>query len=164
MIPLWIVIPLALAGGLIATFFHIPAGPMIGALIAVGAANLILGRASQVPKQINFAGRALLGTVIGSSIDRHTLELLGNAIAPTIGLAVTLLLGSILIAFIMMRLAKLDRATAICSYMPGGMGEMTAVAHDLGADMRVVAALHVMRLILILVIVPLTVAIVASHG
>lgn len=137
---------------------------MVGALIGVGALSLVSGRSATIPRNVNFAGRALLGTAIGSSINRETLEVLGSAILPTILIAFALLASSVGIAFLMARLVKLDKATAICSFTPGGMGEMTSIAHDLGADMRVVAALHVLRLVLILIIVPLAVFIVVSRG
>jgi len=164
MLPLWLVVPIAVAGGLIAVWYHIPAGAMVGALIGVAALSLISGRSAAIPPRINFAGRALLGTAIGSGINRQTLDVLGSAILPTIAISFVLLTASVGIAFLTARLAKLDRATAICSFTPGGMGEMTSVAHDLGADMRVVAALHVLRLVLILLIVPLAVYIVVTHG
>lgn len=157
MIPLWLVMPIAVLGGAVATGLGIPAGAMIGALVAVAAANLLSGRSSRVPPKLVFAGRGLLGTVIGSAINRQTLELLGNAILPTFILSIGLLASCVALGFITARLAKLDRATTLCSLMPGGMGEMTSIASDLGADVRVVAALHVLRLIVILLVVPLAV-------
>lgn len=163
-IPFWLVVPIAVMGGLVAVHYHIPAGAMVGALIAVALANLATGRTSMVPKHVTFAGRALLGTVIGSAINRQTLELLGSAILPTIIIAFALLGASVGIALLTARFAKLDRATAICALTPGGMGEMTSIAHELGADMRVVAALHVLRLVLILIIVPVAVVIVLGRG
>jgi uncharacterized protein len=136
---------------------------MVGALIGVGALSLSSGRSATIPRNVNFAGRALLGTAIGSAINRQTLEVLGSAILPTIAIAFALLGASVGIAFLTARLAKLDKPTAICSFTPGGMGEMTSIAHDLGADMRVVAALHVLRLILILITLPLAVFLVVSR-
>ena len=157
MIPLWLLFPIAMTGGAVATVLGIPAGAMIGALIAVAAANLLSDRSSKVPPKIVWLGRGLLGTVIGSSINRQTLDLLGSAIIPTMVLSFGLLASAVGIAFLMTRVAKLDRATAVCAIMPGGMGELTSIAQDLGADVRVVAALHVLRLTLILVVVPLVV-------
>jgi membrane AbrB-like protein len=154
-IPLWLIIPIAAAGGFAAVWYHVPAGAMVGALIGVGGASLISGRSAAIPRHLVFAGRALLGTVIGSSINRQTVEVLGSAIVPTMVIAFALLGASVGIAFLIAKLARLDRATAICSFTPGGMGEMSSMAGDLGADMRIVAALHVLRLVLILVVVPL---------
>jgi membrane AbrB-like protein len=162
MLPLSIVVPIAVAGALVAVWRNIPAGAMVGALIGVAALSLISGRSATIHPQVNFAGRVLLGTAIGSAINRQTLEVLGSAILPTIVIAFALLGASVGIAFLTARLAKLDKPTAICSFTPGGMGEMTSIAHELGADMRVVAALHVLRLVLILIIVPLAVFIVVS--
>ena len=130
----------------------------------MGGASLISGRSAAIPPNLVFAGRALLGTVIGSSIGRQTVEVLGSAILPTMIIAFGLLGGSVGIAFLTGRLAKLDKATAICSFTPGGMGEMSSMAGDLGADMRVVAALHVLRLVLLLIVVPLAALIVPGHS
>ncbi|MFN0073012.1 MAG: AbrB family transcriptional regulator [Chloroflexota bacterium] len=163
-IPFWLIVPIAAVGGLIAVWNHVPAGAMVGALIAVAATSLATGRSAAIPKNVSFAGRALLGTVIGSAMNRHTLEVLGSAIVPTIVISFALLGASVGIAMLVARIAKLDRATAICSFTPGGMGEMTSIAQELGADMRVVAALHVLRLVLILVIVPIAVLIVLGRG
>src|SRR4051812_3950471 len=130
MLPLWLIAPIAAAGGFAAVWFRIPAGAMVGALIAVGATSLISGRSAAIPRNVNFAGRALLGTAIGSSLNRQTLEVLGSAIVPTIEIAFVLLGASVGIAFLTAKIAKLDKATAICSFTPGGMGEMTSMAHD----------------------------------
>lgn len=157
MIPLWLVVPIAVAGGGVATGLGIPAGAMIGALLAVAAANLVSGRSSRIPPRVVFVGRGLLGTVIGSAINRQTLDLLGNAIVPTFILSFGLLAGCVLLGFLTGKIAKLDRVTTLCALMPGGMGEMTSIASDLGADVRVVAALHVLRLIVILLVVPVAV-------
>lgn len=160
--PLWAVLGIGLVGAAIGTALRIPAGAMIGALIIVAAASLVSGRSSSLPLQITQAGRVLLGTVIGSTINRPTLELLGSALLPAFLAAIGLIGISLGLGYLIGRIAGMDRATALCAFVPGGMGEMTAVAHELGADVRVVAALHVLRVIVILVLVPVVVFLVVG--
>jgi uncharacterized membrane protein AbrB (regulator of aidB expression) len=50
--------------------------------------------------------------------------------------------------------APLDLITALLSSVPGGASTMPAIAHDLGGDMRLVAALHLTRQLVIFILVP----------
>jgi len=157
-----VILGIGLVGAVIGTALRIPAGAMIGALVVVAAASLVSGRSGALPIQITQAGRVLLGTVIGSTINRPTLELLGSALLPAFLAAIGLIVISLGLGYLIGRMAGMNRATALCSLVPGGMGEMTAIAHDLGADIRVVAALHVLRVIVVLVLVPVVVFLVVG--
>ena len=48
----------------------------------------------------------------------------------------------------------IDLNTALLSSVPGGAASLTAIADELGADMRIVGSLHLYRLILLAVLTP----------
>ena len=52
------------------------------------------------------------------------------------------------------KLTAIDLNTALLSSVPGGAASLTAIADELGADMRIVGSLHLYRLILLAVLTP----------
>jgi uncharacterized membrane protein AbrB (regulator of aidB expression) len=49
---------------------------------------------------------------------------------------------------------SLDLATALLSSVPGGANTMPAVTHDLGGDMRLMAALHLTWQLVVFILLP----------
>jgi uncharacterized membrane protein AbrB (regulator of aidB expression) len=72
--------------------------------------------------------------------------------------ALTLLLAlSYGLGVLLARLAGVDLATGLFSMAPGGMNYIAASAEAAGANGGVVAVIHLLRIILTIVLVPLTI-------
>ena len=146
---------IGLVGGLIAMSLHVPAGFMIGSVVAVGISVLLRPNLGKAPRSYAEIGKILIGTVIGATFDRHVLAQLGSLLLPTAAASLVLIAVALILGWVLCKLTGLDVATALFGLTPGGLPEMTAVAQEVGADSRVVVTLQFLRLSSVLVLVPL---------
>jgi hypothetical protein len=89
-------------------------------------------------------------------MSRQSLHRLRQVALPAAIMIVTLISAGLLMGWGLSRLTTLDLVSALLSGVPGGASTMPLIAHDVGGDMRLVAALHLMRQLVMLVLVPLT--------
>jgi membrane AbrB-like protein len=167
MTPPWHLILLALAGlagGLLALGTGIPAAPLAGALIGAAALSLS-GRVD--PAQWPTGTRTLLeiaiGTVIGSGLTAAALGELSQLWRPALLITVTLVLTGLVLALGCSRWLGLDPVVALLGAAPGGISGMSLVGTEFGVG-AAVAALHAVRLITVLLVLPLVVKLVLPAG
>jgi uncharacterized membrane protein AbrB (regulator of aidB expression) len=82
------------------------------------------------------------------------LQLLRRVALPATAFVVIIISVGLLLGWGLSRVTPLDLPTALLSSVPGGASTMPAVAHDLGGDMRLVAALHLMRQLVAYILLP----------
>jgi membrane AbrB-like protein len=145
-------------GGIIGERLRLPAGALLGAMLAVGAMNLVGGDVASLPRPFRTTAKILVGTYLGGLLTLNTLRHLKTLAFPAaLMLAITIgagLIGGILLS----RLAGVDIYTALLGSAPGGSTEMTLVALSYDeAEPPLVAALQVIRIIGVILIVPLVV-------
>ena len=58
------------------------------------------------------------------------------------------------LGLILYLITPIDLLTALLSSMPGGAASISAIAGDLGADLRVVASIHLIRLMFLSLLMP----------
>ena len=87
-------------------------------------------------------------------MSRQSFRRLGQVAFPAAIAIATLIAIGLTLGWGLAQVTPLDLTTALLSSVPGGASTMPAIAHDLGADMRLVAALHLMRQLVIFVLVP----------
>lgn len=147
-----------LAGGLItgllALHVGVPAGDMIGPLLAIGGANLLGARLGPLTGDLRQVAMLLIGTAVGAQMSRQSLQRLRQIALPAAVVIVMLIAVGLLLGWGLSRVTPLDLATALLSNIPGGASTMSAVAHDLGGDTRLVAALHLTRQLVVFILVP----------
>lgn len=130
-------------------------GGLVGALVYALARP---GRPLALPKASFTAGQAVVGVIIGATIDWSSLGDLGTDWLIVLLVSCFSLVVSVLVGQLLMR-HDVSRATATFSSIAGGAAGLTALAQDLGADARVVAVLQYLRLLVVLVTLPVIVAI-----
>jgi membrane AbrB-like protein len=145
---------LAALGGGLAIVLHVPAGGIIGALVLVSVVSLTTGRVPQLPPRLQRTARILTGTVIGSGVGPHLLEGLGDFWLPALLLAGWTIVVAMSLGYWVHRRTGLDLGTALFSFAPGGMTEMVMVAQDLGADVRLVSLIALLRMLSTVTLVP----------
>jgi uncharacterized membrane protein AbrB (regulator of aidB expression) len=133
-----------IGGGLLALRTGIPAAPLAGALLAAGALSLS-GRLEPVswPPGTRTVLEIAIGTVIGTSLTASAFEELRHLWKPA-------LLG-------------LDPVVALLGAAPGGISGMSLVGAEFGVGASV-AALHAIRLITVLIVLPLVVRLVVPQA
>ena len=149
-----------LAGGLLARAAGLPIPMLIGSVVAVGALSIFGFAPGGHPPKVPFWLRHVFVPIIGLSIgSAFTSDLLQEArswwpsllslvafipLAHWIGYRGLLLWGG------------LDRVTAYYAAVPGGLMECIAMGEENGADVPMLTALQFLRLILTVLLVPLS--------
>lgn len=145
----------------------LPSPVLFGSLVG-GVAYGVLGSTTLSLPSGSFAvGQAIIGVTIGAIVDVDTLSALRGDLAPILGACLVTLLFSILGGYVFRLRRDISPATGVFAMVAGGASGVTAIAHDLGADERVVAVVQYLRVLLVLVTMPLVTAVVfhpERHG
>ena len=162
--PLATLLIYALAGttmGLLALRTGIPAAPLAGALLGAGIVSMS-GRleVADWPTGTRTALEIGIGVVIGTSLTRASLEQLQELWRPAILITVTLVMTGLVVGLWTSRLLGIDPVVALLGAAPGGISGMSLVGADFGVG-AAVAALHAVRLITVLLVLPLVVKLLA---
>ena len=142
----------ALGGFLLLT--GIPAAPLVGAILGAGLLSVSgIVDVAQWPLGTKTALGIGVGTVIGTGINRNTLGELQMLWKPALLITITLVITGIAIAFCSVRFLGVDPVVALLGSAPGGTLGMSLVGAELGVG-AAVAALHAVRLITVLLLIP----------
>ena len=135
----------------------VPAGVLLGTLVAVGAVSIAgpsLGLPQvPVPPGATPVLQILLGTMVGLRMDRDALRSGLHALVPASLLAVAITAVAVVSALLATALTSIDVVTALFAAAPGGLTEMTTTSMAFGADAVGVAALQLARVLLAIAIV-----------
>lgn len=147
---------IAVIGGLIGIKLRIPAGALIGAMIAVAIFNILSGKGA-MPSNFKLAAQMVVGGMIGLNFTMETVRGLKDLILPAIILVVGLTVFSVLLGLIISKLTGIDLITALFSSAPGGLADMTLISEAYGANTPNVVLLHLTRLITVITVLPLVI-------
>ncbi len=132
----------------------VPAAPLLGAILGAGFLS--------VSGQLDVAAWPLgtktvlgigIGTVIGTGINKETLGELQLLWKPALIITITLLLAGILVGLLISRFLGVEKIVALLGAAPGGTIGMSLVGAEFGVG-AAVAALHAVRLITVLLLIP----------
>lgn len=144
---------LATAGGIGLGLTGVPGGYLSGAILAVAAAALA-GRPMLVPVPLMRTIFVLLGISLGSVM---TPEMLRGIASYPFSIAV-LIAAMSYIVFVCAAYLRIvhgwDRVSAYLASSPGAMSQMLAVAAEVGGDLRAIAIVQSMRVVIIAVGLP----------
>lgn len=150
-------------GGILLYRLKVPAGAMIGAMIAVMVFNILAGSALY-PDDIRKYVQIASGILIGSRIQRKDVGELRQVIVPSLLLLVGMFALNLSFAFLFTRFGNLDINTSLFAAAPGGMSDMALIAEDLGANTAQVAMLQLARILFIISLFPLLFKWLAARG
>ena len=165
--PLATLLIYALAGtamGLLALRTGIPAAPLAGALLGAGIVSMS-GKLEIAawPSGTRTALEIGIGVVIGTSLTRASLDQLQLLWKPALLITVTLVMTGLVIGLWTSRLLGIDPVVALLGAAPGGISGMSLVGTEFGVG-AAVAALHAVRLITVLLVLPLVVKLLVPLG
>ncbi|WP_051542066.1 AbrB family transcriptional regulator [Clostridium lundense] len=144
---------IASIGGVLGIKLKIPAGALVGSMIAVAIYNIYGGKGA-MPSNFKLGAQIVVGGMIGLNFTKESIYALKDIIFPAVILVIGLTLLSILLGFAIYKLTGLDLVTALFSSAPGGITDMTLISEAYGADISKVALLHLMRLLSVITILP----------
>jgi membrane AbrB-like protein len=154
---------IALVGALVCRAIHTPLPWLIGPLVSVALVNMLRGGLVAPPgaRQLGqWAIGVALGLYFAPDVVREVLRL-----APWLAAAVVFAMAlGLLGAWLLQRLTGADRTTAFFAMAIGGASEMATLAQRHGGRVERVAAAHSLRIMLVVLIVPLTLNALQVHG
>ncbi len=154
LLPLLVLHVVGATGALLLRRLRIPAGALIGALVAVMILNSFQSNATIYPEDLRVFVQILSGLVIGTRFTRSDIKTLKTMVFPIIILVLTLLSTNLLFAFIMQHFTSLSFMTSFFACAPGGVSDLALVATDFGAVMEHVALLQLFRLVSVIIVFP----------
>ncbi|MCM0650947.1 AbrB family transcriptional regulator [Clostridium swellfunianum] len=140
-------------GGLTALKFKVPAGAMVGSMIAVAAFNVITGKAF-MPQDVKVITQISAGAFIGAGISKKDVLDLRYIFKPAALMVVSMILLNLLMGYIMYRATGVDLVTCLFASAPAGIVDMSLISSDMGADTSKVAILQMVRLLIVFIILP----------
>ena len=138
----------------------LPSSALFGALIVgVGAALLAPDRLA-VPAPLFTAAQATAGVVLGTFLDRQSLDALGASWLPLALVTAATLAISLGAGALLARITALDLPTAALGMVAGGASGIVGISDELGADDRLVAFMQYLRVLVIVALTPVLAALV----
>src|ERR1700760_844319 len=144
---------LASAGGLVLGLTGFPAGYLSGAILVVGTAAL-LGRPMDVPRILQIAIYVLIGISLGAVVTRETLQGMASYPLSIAVLLAAMALVSVAGAAYLQIVHGWDKVAAYLGAAPGGMSQVMILAVDLCADLRPIAIVQSLRVVIVAVGLP----------
>ena len=155
LISLPIFLAIGTLGGYLGTKLKIPAGALIGSLLAVICFKLISRVDWNVPKTFTFVLQVFLGIMVGASFQPGMLKVMSRVFFPVITSTLLLVGTGLLISMVFTRMGLLDMGTAYLATSPGAMSALLVVALDSGRDAAVITCFHFFRVVFIILTMPL---------
>lgn len=147
--------------GYVIYLIGVPAGWLLGAIVTGIIWGVSKGKLSfdGLPFKITLA---FVGANIGLRLDPKILAEIHHLLLPLfLTILITLTTGYILSIFLYKK-TDLDEMTAFFCCIPGGASEIIGMSKEFGADERIVAAFHTVRITVFVLFIPLIVGMINS--
>jgi len=144
---------IALAGGLTFTYLGLPAGLVSGSVLAVAIAALF-GRPMRLPLLLARICYVIVGILLGAVVTPETLR--GVTTWPvSIALLMLCSVALMLATSTYLRVVhRWDPLSALLGASPGAMAQVIALSSELGGDLRAIAIVQTVRVLLIVIGLP----------
>jgi uncharacterized protein len=144
---------IAAAGGIVFALSGFPAGLVSGSVLAVSAAAL-LGRPVTMPTALARVGYVVVGIQLGAVVTPDTIK--GFITWPaSIALLVVASIAMIVATTSYLRVVhRWEPLSALMGASPGSMVQVIALSTELGADLRAIAIVQTMRVLLLTIGIP----------
>lgn len=129
-------------------FYHVPAALLLGPML-VGVVMGLNGAAIRIPRTFFYASNAVLGCLVAQSLSLSILTPLIKEWPLVVFILLSTLVASGLSGWLLMRYSELPGTTGTWGASPGGASAMVAMASDFGADVRLVAFMQYLRVLMV---------------
>jgi membrane AbrB-like protein len=143
-----------LAGSALAARLRFPAPTLAGPLVAAMVVNSLLPYDLYLPSWLAWIALAVKGARIGGQFDRPALARVRAAIPAALGQTGVLILACAGVGYAVHRLYRIDPLTALLATAPGALEAITATAYVLNADLALVTAIHLLRVLTMALVAP----------
>jgi membrane AbrB-like protein len=154
---------IAAVGGVTLGLTGFPAGYLSGSILTVGAAALA-GRPLLMPQLLTRCIFVLVGISLGAVVTPATLTGMATYPASIAVLVVTMVAISVAGTAYLMIVHRWDLLSAYLASSPGGLSQVLVVAAELGAELRSIAIVQSMRVVIIAVGLPAGLSLLGAAG
>lgn len=134
----------------------VPAGAMLGPMLAVGLYTKWRGITAQPNRTLQKWLQAGVGGLVGLGITRASAMAIGSYLLPILILNLVVVGGSLVLALLLQKLSGWDRATCLLACSPAGLSPTILLSVELAADSGRVVLFQVLRLVSVLVFAPVS--------
>ena len=145
---------LAIAGAWTGNYLGVPAGAMLGSMLACGSFALLIGREYSFDNRIRLLAQIALGAIMGQRITPEMISLLEALIFPALLSTGIMFVGCMGLAFLMHKTTGFGLATCFLCSAPAGLSQAALVADEVGADPLTATVFHTARLVGIVAFYP----------
>lgn len=154
-----------LLGVLLAIMLRLPAGFLLGPMLVATAltASGVSGGAA-VPTAVQHVAFAVIGLQVGLSFTRASVRAVRGVLPAALALVVVMTVATAAVGIPLLKLTGSSVLDAYLATTPGGLYAVLATAADMGADTTLIAAVQVLRLLVMLLVVPVLAALLGRRG
>ena len=131
-----------------------PTAFLLGPAIGTAIIQLTGLHGPALPSALINAAQLAIGTNVGLMLKPGRLTHKVRTFSLAIGSGLSLIMGALGLAYLLTTFESVSAATALLSLAPGGMDQMGIIAHEIGADLSMVAGYQVFRTFFIFLAVP----------
>ena len=143
---------------------HLPTPRLLGPILITAVASVFLGGVQAPPGIMMMLTQSSIGLFIGTQLEPERLSKAKNCIpCVLVGLVVMLLISCAMAQF-MASYYHFDIITAFLALAPGGAAEMALAGLSMGADVSIIVAYQLARLVLVNTTVPFIIKLMVSKG
>jgi membrane AbrB-like protein len=153
-----VVVALAVALSLAFAVVGLPSPTLFGGLVAGLARALTARRVLPEWTAGATAAQAVIGVAMGALVDPETLRTLATDWLPVLAVTAGTLVLSLLAGLALRLHRGITAVTGAFAMIAGGASGIIVMARDLGADVRMVAVLQYLRVLLVVVLMPVVAA------
>lgn len=145
-VSLLIYLAIGCVGGLLGYYSRLPAGTLLGTVLAVIIFKIALNVSWQTPKTYGFFCQVLLGVLIGLTFQPCLLRIMASLWAPMMISTAALIACGMATAYIFAKWWPIDLPTAYIATSPGGMVALVPMAVDIHVNAALIASFHFLRI------------------
>jgi uncharacterized protein len=143
--------------GLAAQRAGVPAAWMIAGLGVGLAVALLPGEPLELPQPASYAAQAVIGAAIGAGAGPALLADVSRDLPVVAGVALGTLCLSVVTGLLLARVSSIDRPTAVFGALAGAADGVMSASHEARVDVRLVAVMQYVRILLVIGSVPVLV-------
>ena len=152
------------AGAAIGRLARLPLWPLTGALVGAGVIHLVVGGGNTLPAWCVFAAQVLVGSTLGARLGPTVLREFRQVMAPGLVAVLVTVGAGVGLGLALWASNGIGLVESVFGMVPGGVGEMVAAVASLDGDSALVAAMHLVRLLVVVVVMQAAVRWIQRRG
>ena len=143
-----------ITGGLILIALGFPGGGVVGAMIAMGFANVLLREQFVFPRRVMSFALLGVGVTIGLEFSPLMLQKIQEMILPIAGFSMLVVIGNLFVGWFIRHMTHWDTITCLLGSAPGGLTQMLVLGEEMEADLLKISIMQLVRMLTIVLSIP----------